>query len=413
MEPEEPDAAAFDQTLVLSGFESGAFFMDRYRIERLLGAGAMGKVFRAIDTVEDRPIALKVLHPDMARKVQVLERFRREAQILRELGHHGIVRVFDSGQAPGGMDYLIMELLEGRTLKQKLRADGPMSPEELLPLLVQVCDALGAAHVQGVVHRDLKPDNIFLLTGDRVAKILDFGLSRLATQKRMTKTGMMLGTPRYMPPEQIRSAKDADARTDQYALAVVCHEALAGASPFPAADPAQLLGCVMEGRILTLEDQVADIGEELGAVVRRAMSRERKERYATIGGFVEAFAQTIGRHTGRSRLIEGSDQLDALFGDADPPDASGEVDLPDQIVAPHEPPRFTLPPGVPAQARTRAPAKKNRSLGWVFFIVLLLVVTCLSASIALGIRGWFGRADDGIDDPPLERQEAVADAHRR
>ncbi len=402
---EPPQDPHLDQTLRLSGFTQGAFFMDRYRLERMLGQGAMGKVFRAWDTAQERPVALKVLHPEMAKKDHVLARFQREAQILRELGHPGIVRIYAAGRAPDGMDYLIMELLEGRTLKERLQQDGPMTPEQLLPLLVQVCDALGAAHVQGVVHRDLKPENLFLLTGDEVVKVVDFGLSRLDTQKRMTKTGTMLGTPRYMPPEQIRSAKDADAKTDQYALGIIAHESLAGASPFPAADPGQLLGCVIEGRILPLEEQAQGVSAELAEVVRRAMSKERKDRYATIGAFVEAFASTIGRPTGRGMLADDQGLSD-LFSLADSTEASGEIELPDAItsVPTYEIPHFTQPKGMPAVPLEPAkspspppPARRSR-LGWALFGLALLLVICLSASVAYGVRVWIERSD-GIAAP--------------
>ncbi|MCB9592511.1 MAG: serine/threonine protein kinase [Sandaracinaceae bacterium] len=411
MAPQQSEEGGdIDETLLLSGFTQGAFFLDRYRLERMLGQGAMGKVFRAYDTVTDRPVAVKVLHRELAKKEQVLARFRRESRILRELGHPGIVRVYDSGMAPDGMDYLVMELLEGRTLKQRLQADGPMTPEELLPILVRVCDALGAVHLQGVVHRDLKPENLFL-TEDGDTKVVDFGLSRLATGDRMTKTGMMLGTPRYMPPEQIRSAKDADARTDQYAVGVITHEALAGSSPFPAGDPGQLLGCVMEGRILMLEEQRPGLPKAIGDVVRKAMSRDPKERFATIGAYVEAYAAAIGRKTGRSMLAESG--FAELFSEADDPDASGEIELPDEIVssAAYEPLRFTVPPSMEptperlaprfTKRKRRAPAEgaqKNGRLWWVVFVLALVAVTCLSTAIALGVRTWL-RSTGGIATP--------------
>ncbi len=407
MQPEASDEEGdLDETLLLSGFTQGAFFLERYRLERLLGQGAMGKVFRAHDIVTDRPVALKVLHRELAKKDTVLERFRRESAILKELGHPGIVRVYDAGRAPDGMEYLVMELLEGENLKQRLQRDGAMTPEQFLPILVQACDALGAAHVQGVVHRDLKPENLFLAGERDTLKVVDFGLSRLASQKRVTHTGVMLGTPRYMPPEQIRSAKDADARTDQYALGVIAHEALAGSSPFPAGDQGQLLGCVMEGRILTLEEQRAGIPKALGEVVRKAMSRDPKDRFATVGAFVEAYARAINRETGRSMLAQ--EGISDLFSLADAPDASGEVELPDEIVSSpaYEPLRFTLPPSVeplPERLRPRPPpqtkpVERDGRLWWAVFVLALVVVTCLSASVAFGVRSWL-RAASGMASP--------------
>ncbi|MCA9606357.1 MAG: serine/threonine protein kinase [Myxococcales bacterium] len=402
------ETSDLDATLLLSGFTQGAFFLERYRLEKLLGQGAMGKVFRAYDIVTDRPVALKVLHKELAKKDHVLERFRRESTILRELGHPGIVRVHDAGHSPDGMEYLVMELLEGENLKQRLQRDGAMTPEDFLPILVKVCDALGAAHVQGVVHRDLKPENLFLCSDGETLKVVDFGLSRLATQKRMTKTGMMLGTPRYMPPEQIRSAKDADARTDQYAIGVITHEALTGSSPFPAGDPGQLLGCVMEGRILILEEQRPGLSKALGDVVRKAMSRDPKERFSTVGAFVEAYAGAIGRKTGRSMLAVSG--MSDLFSLADVPDASGEIELPDEIVsaASYEPLRFTIPPSVEpmpvrlAQPPVKKPATRGRDgrLWWAVFVLALVAVTCLSASVAYGIRQWL-RASPGMAAPAV------------
>lgn len=410
MEEQADEESTFDQTLHLSGFTQGAFFLERYRLETMLGQGAMGRVIRAYDTLEDRPVAVKVLHRELAKKDHVLERFRRESEILRELGHPGIVRVYDAGQAPDGMEFLVMELLEGENLKQRLSREGPITPEAFLPILVQVCDALGAAHVQGVVHRDLKPENLFLVDHGETVKIVDFGLSRLATQKRMTKTGMMLGTPRYMPPEQIRSAKDANARTDQYALGVITHEALVGSSPFPAGDPGQLLGCVMEGRILTLEEERPELSKTLGDVVRKAMSRDPKERFATVGAFVEAYAAAIGRRTGRSMLAEAG--FSDLFAMADAPDASGEIDLPDELAAaapPYEPARFTVPPIIEGLERVVEPVldpapvparRPRRRLGWAIFALALVIVACLSASIALGLRAWVS-ASGGMAQPAV------------
>ena len=385
-----------DDTLVMSGFTPGAFFAERYRLEKLLGAGAMGKVFRATDAASGVPVAIKVLHADTARKPVVLERFRREAEILRGLGHPGVVRVLHQGRSTDGVDFLVMELLEGRTLKERMRADGPLSPAELLPFLVTICDAVGAAHQQGIVHRDLKPDNVFLVESERPArvKILDFGLGRLVTNERITATGVMMGTPRYMAPEQIRSAKDADARTDIYACGVLVHEALTGASPFPAEDQGQLLGCVIEGRVLPLEDVRPDLPAALGPVVRRAMAKDPKDRYATIGAFAEAFAAAIGGSTGRSSLPNA----DALFADVDgaprfsAPSAAG-VDAPraaDPVSGDYGPPRFTHPPSAPGVARRvrEAPRPKSRGAIWIVLFALALgAVIFAAAGAALGLRG--------------------------
>ena len=400
-----------DMTLQLSGFTKGAFFADRYRLEALLGVGAMGKVFRATDTAKDQAVALKVLHLDTARKPQVLERFRREAEILRELGHPGIVQVYEAGQSAEGIDYLSMELLQGETLRSRIKGRGPFTPEELLPILVALCDAIGAAHQQEVLHRDLKPDNIFLMEeGTPPMRVLDFGLGRIASNERITRTGVMIGTPRYMAPEQIRSAKHTDARTDIYACGVIVHEALTGSSPFAAEDQGQLLGCVMEGRVLRLEDQRPGVPAALGDVVRKAMAKDAKDRFATIGAFAEAFAKAIGQTTGRSALLE--EGLEALFEDAEETEGRLEpIDMPlPQSTPAFEIPRFTRPPTMPEeppQALVEALEPEERPppevaptpgsakrIGWPLFVLAFIVVTCTSAGIALGVRGCLRATSD-------------------
>lgn len=378
-QPRDPLLEPADgNTLVLSGLTVGAFFAERYRIEGLLGTGAMGKVFHATDLQRERPVAVKVLHPDKARKEQVLARFRREAAIMAEIAHPGIVQVFDWGRTAEGVDYIVMELLHGKTLREHLRSHGPMTPKELLPIIVAVADALAAAHAKGVVHRDLKPDNVFLCDGGAV-KVVDFGLSMLDTDARMTKTGVMLGTPRYMAPEQIRSAKNVDPRVDVYALGVTVHEALTGASPFPANDAAQLLGCVIEGRIVRLEEQRPDLPAGLGDVVRRAMAKDKRDRYATIGAFAEAFARTLGFTLAKAR--QGGAMLDPH---ADAP--ASEPLEPVSIPAPPEQPRFTHPDG-PRVSTITPPRRTSRApLLLALFVIALLAMACFAAALAFGAR---------------------------
>ncbi len=378
-----------EETLLLAGFTLGAFFMERYRIEALIGAGAMGKVFRAMDLWNEHPVALKVLHPDKATKEQVLARFRREAEILKELGHPGIVRVLDSGRAAEGIEYLIMELLPGRTLRDRVMQQGPASPQELLPILVSVSDALGAAHQKGVVHRDLKPDNILLLE-DGSAKVVDFGLSLLDTDTRMTKTGVMLGTPRYMAPEQIRSAKDVDPRVDIYALCVIIHEALTGSSPFPAQDAGQLLGCVIEGRIIPIETQRPDLPVGMGDVIRRGMAKDRGDRYATMGAFIDAFGRTMGVTLNRSRPSTGEFQP---FAGMTPPPAgtlpSGDVVIPSGP----DKPRFTMPEMISSVPPPPRQKKKKSGLVPVLviggFALLFVGLLCLAAAAFYAYRAGY------------------------
>jgi serine/threonine-protein kinase len=194
----------------------------------------------------------------------------------------------------------------------------------------------------------------------------------------MTKTGVMLGTPRYMAPEQIRSAKDVDPRVDVYALGVMVHEALTNASPFPATDAAQLLGCVIEGRVVRLEEQRPGLPAGVGEVVRRAMAKDRRDRYATIGAFAEAFARAVGVSMSKARQPGA-----ALESSVDRPGPAGPVAIP---AAPDKP-RFTMPDPVSTAALGAAHRTRSRAGLWLaIFAVAIFVVACISAALAFGLR---------------------------
>ncbi|MGF1467667.1 MAG: serine/threonine-protein kinase [Sandaracinaceae bacterium] len=295
-----------DATVLMPHLAEGSFFAGgRYRIERLLGTGAMGRVYRATMVRSGRPVALKVLHQERQTEEETVERFRREAEALAELGHPCIVKVLAFHQAEDGTPYLAMELLEGSTLKQVLRERRFEDPLDLQPIVDGICAALDAAHERGVIHRDMKPDNIFLLeSGIPPVKIVDFGLSRLQQQGSITRAGMILGTPRYMAPEQFRDAAGVDGRVDIFSVGVILFEALAGISVYPAEDYGQLLGCVIEGRVRSLEDHRPDLPPALAELVRRAMKEDPAERYATAGELADAFGAAIDSPSRRVQLSQ-------------------------------------------------------------------------------------------------------------
>ena len=291
-----------DATDIISPFSPGSFFADRFRLGKPLGSGGMGAVFRAEDLLEQRPVAIKILLKG-AQDEQARQRFERESQILASIDHPGIVSILRHGYATRrNIPWLAMELLEGETLRDHIQRVGPMDPGRVVPVLLAAADALEAAHAQGVIHRDLKPDNIFLPRSGPAVKLLDFGLSLSLKAKKLTATGTVIGTPRYMAPEQIASAHQSGAAADIYALGVVVYECLTGESPFAASDQGQLLGAILQGRLEPLTSRRPDLSMELQAVIERAMARQPEDRYPTPRAMAEAFAEAAGTRSSQPRF---------------------------------------------------------------------------------------------------------------
>lgn len=286
----EPDE---NPTLVIQAFQPGALFGERFVIEGRLGSGAMGDVFDAVDLRNNERVALKVLR----RKKMVgdaADRFQREVDILASANHPGIVGIRGFGHAADGTLWLAMEHLSGETLRDRVKRKGPIDPNELLPILRNACDAIAQAHRRGIIHRDLKPDHLFLpASGNPPVKILDFGLSLSAGSKKLTKTGTVLGTPRYMAPEQIASAHGSDGRADVYALGVIVYEALAGDSPFVASDHGQLLGAILTGKVEPLASRRPDLPIGVVRAVEIAMGRSVEHRWQNPIEFADAFAKGL------------------------------------------------------------------------------------------------------------------------
>ena len=221
-------------------FEVGSVINDKYRIDRLLGEGGMGSVYEATMLTIDRKVAIKVLHGQYAKNQELVRRFMQEARIAGSLGHDNICEVTDLVYATDGSPFLVMQLLKGQTLTDLLESaqGGRLSLHRASDIVCQTLSALEAAHEKGIVHRDLKPDNIFITTsGDRedFVKLLDFGVSKMlnrSKKSRLTQTGMNLGTPAYMSPEQIGGAKNTDHRTDIFTMGVILYELVTGQHPF-------------------------------------------------------------------------------------------------------------------------------------------------------------------------------------
>lgn len=300
--PDEVDFLEAEATDVVDPFSPGSFFADRFRLGEPLGAGGMGAVFRAEDLMDQRPVAIKILLKG-AQDEQARQRFERESQILASIDHPGIVSILRHGYATHRrIPWLAMELLEGETLRDLIKRTGPMNASRVASILSDAADALEAAHAAGVIHRDLKPDNIFVTTTGPSVKLLDFGLSLSLHAKKLTATGTMIGTPRYMAPEQIASAHQSGAPADIYALGVVVYECLTGESPFAASDQGQLLGAILQGRLEPLSSRRPDLPEAVQEVVERAMARKPEDRFESPRALADAFTDAVGGRISKPRF---------------------------------------------------------------------------------------------------------------
>jgi serine/threonine protein kinase/tetratricopeptide (TPR) repeat protein len=261
---------------------------DRYRIERELGRGGMATVYLAQDLRHDRPVALKVLHPELAQSLGP-ERFQREIKLAARLQHPHILSVFDSGETAGQLWYT-MPYVDGESLRERLRRERQLPLEDALQITREVADALGYSHTQGIVHRDIKPENILLSRGH--ALVADFGVARAlqaAGGDQLTETGMAVGTPAYMSPEQAGGGQ-VDGRSDVYALGCVVYEMLAGEPPFSGSTPQAVIAKrVLEPvpHVRTLRDSVSVPMEQ---ALLRALAKAPADRFATVGEFARALS---------------------------------------------------------------------------------------------------------------------------
>jgi serine/threonine-protein kinase len=253
----------------------GTTLAGRYVIEEVLGEGGMATVYRARYKLVDRPCAVKIMSPGLSRDPVVRERFRREAKAAQKLAHPNIIEIFDQGDTEDGTSYLVMELLEGESLGTTL-ARGALDFRRALPIVVQVARALARAHDFEVIHRDLKPDNIFLCMrsdGSDLVKLLDFGIARSMQDSRLTGQGEVFGTPQYMAPERITSI-DAGASSDLYAVGIIFFEMLTGRLPFDAPDiPSYFLKHLKESPP-SVRKFAPDTPKELDDLIRSLMAKE-------------------------------------------------------------------------------------------------------------------------------------------
>jgi beta-lactam-binding protein with PASTA domain/predicted Ser/Thr protein kinase len=250
----------------------------RYHVLERIATGGMGEVFRARDLVLDREVAIKVLHRNLAADPGFVERFRREARAAAALNHPNIVAVYDWG-AVDGVYFMVMEHVRGRSLREVLEAAGRLEPRQVADVLLQVLAALDHAHRMGIVHRDVKPENI-LVTGEGTAKVADFGLARAYADARSTQTGSVAGTVQYLAPEQLRG-EPADPRTDLYSVGIVGFELLTGRTPFAGETPMAVAQQHLTRRVPRPSSLVPGIPRELDGFILSATERDRELRPAS------------------------------------------------------------------------------------------------------------------------------------
>ena len=266
---------------------------ERYRIDQLLGEGGMALVYLADDLKHGRRVALKVLRPEISTGAGT-ERFLREIEVVARLNHPNVLALHDSGVADG-LIYFVMPFVEGESLRARLDREGRLPLDEAIRIASEIGDALEYAHAQGLVHRDMKPENVLFQAGH--ALVCDFGIARAARadERHLTRTGVSLGTLAYMSPEQLDGTVEVDRRTDVYALGCIVHEMLSGTNPFAADKPQAVLGRKLTGEIPNLAEIRADVPITVHRVVARALSTDPSGRFVTADLFVEELRKATTR----------------------------------------------------------------------------------------------------------------------
>ena len=332
----------------------GKTLAGKYRIEERLSEGGMGTVYRGTHVLMDKTVAVKVLRPSLAADEKIVARFSREARAASRISHPHALSVTDFGEAEDGVVFLLMEYLDGKTLKEIIREEGPMALPRAVEILRQVGGALDAAHAEGVVHRDLKSDNIMLLSssGTDYSKVLDFGIAKIkeadgAYDPCLTAPDLVIGTPQYMSPEQCSQSPDIDARSDIYSLGVILYELLVGHVPFTGESPTAIMLKHLQEPAPSVLDERSDVPSAVATVVARALEKRPEDRYQTVAELVEDFTIAAGMEpasvsssAGHKRVVVPADSVSAEF---DGPDE--ETLVRKRLTTPMVPPP---PPPLPA-----------------------------------------------------------------
>ncbi len=287
----------------------GRILLERYEVLRKLGSGGMGAVYAGRQLAVGREVGLKVLRADLMQNEHVRERFRREAAIIGRLRHPNTIQLIDYGETDDGYAVMVMELLVGSVLSDRLKQQGPLPIKDAIAVCRQVASSLAEAHSLGLVHRDLKPANVFLVdvAGKMHGKVLDFGIARMLDEEstRITSTGQVFGTPRYMSPEQGTASGEVDHRADIYSLGLILFECLVGQPPFVANTSIQYLSAHMTQPPPHLRDHLPDAPRELDDLIDRCLVKDREKRISSADEVEQALRRIeIGLETGSIPAID-------------------------------------------------------------------------------------------------------------
>lgn len=381
----------------------GTQVLGRYEIRRIVADGGMGRVYEARDTELDKRVAIKVLHPEVARDQVALERFKREYEISKDLPHDHIVEVIDFQQThpdSGGQYVMVMEFLDGEELRALLKRDPRVSPAKMTRILSHVAIGLDEAHRRQFVHRDLKPDNLFLCDSEAgpIVKLLDFGSVRINKNRQMSKLtslGTTIGSPFYMSPEQAQGKEDLDHRADVFALAAIAYESLTGQVPFSGGNGPAILLAILTKNPPPISTRAQNLPPALDDVIDDALAKNPETRTATVGTFADAFGRALGLdgdHHAWANMSVG--ELESKIA---PPQGVADPFAADPFASPKQPaPQFVAPPPPPAAARvamddafaaaTMEPAGVPQRPMMLIVIGALIAVAAIASILVFALR---------------------------